>query len=285
MNLTSQQQVGITQTLAEIMEIDGKSMAGVTDVMGRFQYAMSVGNLEFRDLKAITKEYPDTAAAFSAATGKSIVELEAMAKAGKFNADVIRQVMEGLEQNTEVHKKHLQIQYSVDDIQKRMNVSYVRGGRDLDRGKRGIDVTIPRTQSLDEAAMRIANHFKTVHDSVTEGERRRSRSERRSRRSPGMQRCRSTTPRSRCRRTNWRRSRGRKQKLHDQEEALGILWSKNKITNEEYDARLKELNGAHTSRRRRRFASMSKRSRSCATSCCRRTRRRRSRAAWASDLL
>lgn len=166
LNLTSQQQIGITRTLAEIMDIDGKSIAGVTDVMGRFQYAMTVGNLEFRDLKAITKEYPDTAHAFEEATGKSVVQLEAMAKAGTFNRDVIRQVMEGLENSTATHRKHLEVQLSVTQIQDRMNISFNEALHVWIDMKDKVDAASESYVSLDEKALRLANRFKTLRDQV-----------------------------------------------------------------------------------------------------------------------
>lgn len=103
--LSTLQQIDVTRTLGEVMQIQGKPVKAAGDVMKQLQLAMETGTVTGMQFKTMLRENDDVVEVLTDKTGKSAKELLEMAKAGKFNREMIATWFEALADGESVHEK------------------------------------------------------------------------------------------------------------------------------------------------------------------------------------
>jgi tape measure domain-containing protein len=106
MYLTTLDQIKVTQTLGEIMKLNGKPMGDVGNVMKQLQLAMETGSLSAMQFKTILREYPDIVEQWAKGTGRSKDELLKLSNAGKLGETELRGFMTSLVDGADVHRKY-----------------------------------------------------------------------------------------------------------------------------------------------------------------------------------
>lgn len=245
--LTSQQQVAITRTLSEVMEIDGKSIESVAEVMGRLQFAMNQGTLDSRDFRAMAKAFPDLLDVWREATGKTVRELEDMAKAGQINRDVIAKFISELENGESTHAKYQQRQLSVHQIQERMNVSFLEAVRIWGDMKNGIDAMGSSVVSTEEALMRFELHWRKIFDAVSNANKAIYASQALAATVPGVLAVQQYNKDLAIQREEYEKITGPQRDYHERVDNLNMMLKTGKISQEQFNNRMNELNGTHRS--------------------------------------
>ncbi len=104
--LSTLEQIDVTKTLGEIMQLNGKPIGAMADVMKQLQLAMEVGNVTGLQFRTMLRENSDVVGVLSEHTGKSAKELLDMAQAGKFGREMIGEWFSALADGDAVHAKY-----------------------------------------------------------------------------------------------------------------------------------------------------------------------------------
>jgi tape measure domain-containing protein len=87
LNLSHQEQIRLTKSLGEAVQISGKSLDHAGGLMSKFSYALASGKIETRELKGIMKEVPDIASLWTTSFNTTRVGLIKMVQTGKVGTE------------------------------------------------------------------------------------------------------------------------------------------------------------------------------------------------------
>ncbi len=161
--LTSAQQVAITKTLGEVMEMNNKPIGAAADIMGRLQFAMSQGTMEFRDLHEIAKNFPDIMDAFAKGTGKTSKQLLEMAQRGEITRKELSQFADGLITGEAAHKNYAKRVVTTTEVMDKMGVDYMEAVKIVIDSREAFEKA---GISADEWAVRTVNGLKKQMDEM-----------------------------------------------------------------------------------------------------------------------
>jgi len=95
LNLSHNEQLRLTKSLGEAVQISGKSLEQAAGLMSKFSYALASGRIESRELKGIMREVPDIASLWTTHFGLARRELILMVDQGKIGTkDLMRAMMD-----------------------------------------------------------------------------------------------------------------------------------------------------------------------------------------------
>ncbi len=93
LNLSHSEQIRLTKTLGETVQLAGKSLEAAGGVATKFSYALASGHIESRNLNAIMREVPEIADLWTKHFGTTKLELVAMVKDGRIAVEELARAL------------------------------------------------------------------------------------------------------------------------------------------------------------------------------------------------